>query len=100
VITCLIIGQPFSREFRTFAISKIFINHVRIASLGGEISHVLGQPKWISGSEQHFGWIRGWAGGESDRRVGRNRMSKMTPDINPTPDSNPKPRTDRVVLAK
>jgi len=41
VITCLITEKPFPREFRVFAISKIFINHVRIASLGGEISHVL-----------------------------------------------------------
>jgi len=41
VITCLITGNPFPREFRTFAISKIFINHVSIASLPGEISHVL-----------------------------------------------------------
>ena len=41
MITCLITGQPFPRGFRTFAISKIFINHVRIASLGGEISQVL-----------------------------------------------------------
>ena len=41
MITCLITGQPFPRGFRAFAISKIFINHVRIASLGGEISHVL-----------------------------------------------------------
>ena len=40
MITCLITGKPFPREFRTFAISKVFINHVRIASLGGEISHV------------------------------------------------------------
>jgi hypothetical protein len=42
----------------------------------------LDQPKLISGSEQHFGWIRGGAGGESDRRVGLNRMGKVTPDIN------------------
>ena len=41
MITCLITWQPFPREFRMFAISKIFINHVRIASLGGETSHVL-----------------------------------------------------------
>ena len=63
-------------------------------------SHVLGQPKWLSGSQQHFGWIRGGAGGESDRRVGLNRMGKMTPDINPKPDRNPEPRIDRVVWAK
>jgi hypothetical protein len=61
-----------------------------------------GQPvfMWISGSEQHFGWIRGGAGGESDRRVGLHPMSKMTPDINPKLNSNPKPKTDRVVWAK
>ena len=34
MITCLITGKPFPREFRTFAISKIFINDVRIVSLG------------------------------------------------------------------
>jgi hypothetical protein len=34
-------GKPFPREFGTLAISKFFINHVQIASLGGEISHVL-----------------------------------------------------------
>jgi hypothetical protein len=39
-------------------------------------------------------------GGESDRRVGLNRMGKVTPDINSKPISNPKPRTDRVVWAK
>jgi len=60
----------------------------------------IGRPYSISGSEQHFGWIRGGAGGESDRRVGINRMGKMTPDINPKLESNPKPRTDRVVWAK
>ena len=65
-----------------------------------KVRHQLGQPKWISRSEQHFGWIRGGAGGESDRRVGLNRMGKMTPDIKPKPESNPKPRTDRVVWAK
>ena len=59
-----------------------------------------GQPKWISGSEQHFGWIHGGAGGESDRRVCLYRMSKMTPDINPKLKSIPKPRTERVVWAK
>ena len=41
MITCLITEKPFPREFRVFAISKIFINHVRIASLAGEMSHVL-----------------------------------------------------------
>ena len=41
MITCLITGKRFPSEFRTFAISKIFINHVRTASLGVEISHVL-----------------------------------------------------------
>jgi len=61
-----------------------------------EFIGVLGQPKWISGSKQHFGWIRGGAGGESDRRVRLNRTSKMVPDINPKLNSNPKPRTDRV----
>ena len=60
----------------------------------------LGQPNSISGSEQHFGWIRGGTRGESDRRVGLNRMSKTTPDINSKLNSNPKPRTDRVVWAK
>ena len=60
----------------------------------------LDQPKWISGSEQHFGWIRGGAGGESDRRVGLNRMRKMTPGINPKLNSNPIPKIDRVVWAK
>ena len=49
MITCLITGQPFPRGFRTFAISKIFINHVRIASLRGEISHVL-VMSWCRGS--------------------------------------------------
>jgi len=64
------------------------------------IHQSLGQPKWISGSEQHFGWIRGGAGGKLDRRVDLNRMSKMTPDINPKPNRNLKPRTDRVVWVK
>jgi hypothetical protein len=41
VFTCLITGKAFTREFRTFAMSKIFTNHARTASLGGEISHVL-----------------------------------------------------------
>ena len=48
-------------------------------------------------------WVdsrRGGVGGESDRRVGLNRMSKLTRDINPKLNSNPKPRTDRVVWAK
>ena len=31
----------------------------------------------------------------SDRRVGLNRMGKITPDINPKLNSNPKPRIDR-----
>jgi len=35
-----------------------------------------------------------------DRRVDLNRMSKMTPDINPKPNRNLKPRTDRVVWVK
>jgi len=42
-----------------------------------------GQPKWMSGSEQHLGWIRGGAGGESDQRVGLNRMGKMAPQYKP-----------------
>jgi len=41
VITCLITGKPFPREFRTCAISKIFIIHVRIALLRrGNIARV------------------------------------------------------------
>ena len=47
-------------------------------------------------------WVGSQWGGasESDRRVGLNRMGKMTPDINPKLDSNPKSKIDRVVWAK
>jgi len=37
------------REFRTFEISRIFIKHVRIASLGWEISHVSGFSSIVIG---------------------------------------------------
>ena len=45
MITCLITGKPFPGEFRTFAISKIFISHMRIASLArtgnvARVSHI------------------------------------------------------------
>jgi len=47
------------------------------------------QAKWISGSGQHFEWIRGGAGAGSDRRVGLICAGKLTPDINPKRNSNP-----------
>jgi len=92
-------GFPYSEE--KYYKNKLSFPHC-CAKVELYSRFVLGQPiKWISsGFEQHFGWIRGGAGGESDRRVGLNRMSKMTPDINPKLNSNPKPRTDLVVWAK
>ena len=43
------------------------------------------------------GFATGW--GQSDRRVGLNRVGKMTPDMNPKCSSNPNLRTYRVVWA-
>ena len=48
----------------------------------------LGQPKWITGSEQHFGWIRGGPltlSPEQTASYGQN-----DPEINPTCPKSPK----------
>ena len=72
---------------------KTLSTRVFIVSAGS----TLGQPDSISRSGQHFGLDRSGGGSESDRRVGQNRMGKMTPDINTKLNSNPQSKTDRVV---